>query len=167
MLSRSLALALVVVAASPVLAEEPPPPAAPPAAPVAVPSADDVKKVTNYYLKGHDQGPILLDLLLCTKVEKNAEKKNECVAELPPSIKKGEPITAFIKLMVPQGPKYEDVKLKFLLDGEVRSTSDYTVEQSWSGYSVYKTVTGSKGGTWEVQVLWGANLLASKKIKVE
>ena len=51
--------------------------------------------------------------------------------------------------------------------GEVRSTSDYTVEQSWSGYSVYKTVTGSKAGTWEVQVLWGANVLASKKIKVE
>ena len=68
---------------------------------------------------------------------------------------------------MPQGPKYEDVKLKFLLDGEVRSTSDYTVEQSWSGYSVYKTVTGSKAGTWEVQVLWGENVLASKKVKVE
>lgn len=167
-LSRSnlLAAALVVVslAGAARAQEATPPPAGPPP---PAPSADEIKKVTNYFLKGKDGGPILMDFQLCTDVAKNEEGKNTCAAELPASAKKGDAVTAFVRFFAPKGGKYEDLKIKFLLDGEVRTTSDFTVTDSWTGYTNYKKTTLSKAGNWEVQVLRGETVLQSKKVTVQ
>ena len=90
-----------------------------------------------------------------------------CGAPLPTTLKKGDAITAFVKFFAPKGGKYEDLKIKFLVDGEVRSTSDFTVTESWTGYANYKKTTANKLGTWEVQVLRGDVVLESRKIGVE
>jgi hypothetical protein len=144
-------------------AQETQPAAAPPP---PAPTADEIKRVTAYYLKGAAAGPILLELTLCSEIGKNDEGKMACGPELPASIKKGDAITAFVKLFAPKGGKYEDLKVKFLLDGEVRTTADFTVTESWTGYGNYKKTTASKAGTWEVQVLRGEVVLASKKVSV-
>lgn len=163
---RTSLAAVVFALAAPVLAQEPAP-AAPSSPPPPAPTAEEIKKVTNYYLHGKDVGPVLIDFVLCSEVGKNEEGKMACMAELPPTIKKGDAVTAFVKFLAPKGGKYEDLKIKFLLDGDVRSTSDFTVTESWTGYANYKKTTASKPGLWEVQVLRGEAVLAAKRIKVE
>ena len=51
--------------------------------------------------------------------------------------------------------------------GEVRSTSDFTLSEAWTGYANYKQTTASKAGTWEMQVLRGETVLSSAKVTVE
>jgi hypothetical protein len=143
---------------APAEATTPPPPA---------PTAEEVQKVTSYFLRGAAGGPILLGLQLCAEVGKNAEGKLECTTELGAKAKKGDKLTAFVRFFAPKGGKYDDVRVRFLLDGEVRSTSDMTVTESWTGYGNYKTTTASKAGTWEAQVLRGDAVLASRKVTVE
>jgi len=139
-------------------AAAPPPPA---------PTDEEIKRVTNYYLKGKDGGPVLMDFVLCAEIGKNEEGKTACTAELPATIKKGDSIAAFVKFFAPKAGKYEDLKIKFLLDGEVRTTSDFTVSESWTGYSNFKKSTASKAGSWEIQVLRGETVLATKKVAVQ
>jgi hypothetical protein len=135
----------------------PPPPA---------PTTEEVNKVVQYFLKGAPAGPILMEATLCKKTEK-VEGKLACVEKLPAKIKKGEAIIALVRFFVPKGAKYEDTKVKFLLDGEVRSTSDFTLTEAWTGYSNYKQTTASKAGTWEVQILRGDTVLNKQTIVVE
>jgi hypothetical protein len=123
--------------------------------------------VTAYYVHGQAGGPILMDLSLCAEVGRNPEGRLECTAALGPTLKKGDKLTAFVRFFAPKGGKYEDVKVRFLLNGEVRTTSDMTITESWTGYANYKTSQASKAGTWEVQVLRGDVVLASRKVVVE
>jgi hypothetical protein len=152
--------------ATSVLAQEAVPAATPPGPPPPAPTADEVKKVTEYYLKGVGGGPILMESVLCAKAER-VEGKLACLEKLPATIKKGDPIIAYVKFFVPKGGKYEDLKVKFLLNGEVRSTSDFTLTESWTGYANYKQATAQKPGTWEVQVLRGETVLAKHSVIVE
>ena len=160
-----IALVLLLSAADPT----PPPAAAPPAAAAvpAQPTAAEIKKVVDYYLHGKDGGPVILEFVACKKVDKNAEGKLACLEPMGASAKKGETITAFVRAFVPKDGKYEDLKVRFLLNGETRSTSDFTVTESLTGYASYKATTASKPGTWEIQVLRGEAQLGSQKVAVE
>ncbi len=108
----------------------------------------------------------MIDFRLCGAIGKSAGGKNVCESELGGSATKGDQLNAFIRFFAPKGGKYEDLKVRFLLDGEVRSTSDFTVSESWTGYTNYKRTTMSKGGTWQVEVMQGEKVLASKAITV-
>lgn len=141
-------------------------PAAPAGPPPPAPSADEVKKVTEYYLRGKDVGPILIELVICKKMGKSADNKSVCEEKHGDTLKKGDPLIAFTRFFVPKGAKYEDLKVKFLLNGEVRSTSDFTLQESWTGYGNYKQTTASKTGSWEIVVLRGDSQLASAKVNV-
>jgi hypothetical protein len=159
-------VAVLALLATPALAQDAAP-AAPAAPPPPAPTAEEIQKVTAYYLKGKEGGPILIDFALCAELGKNEDGKTTCAVPLAATIKKGDGITAFVKFFAPRGGKYEDLQVKFLLNGEVRSTSDMSVTESWTGYSNYKKTTASKPGTWEVQVLRGDKVLGSKTVKVE
>ena len=159
----TIAAVVVVVAAGLARAQDPVPPAGPPP---PAPTPDEIRRVHAYYVNGKDVGPILLELSLCNEIGKNAEGKNACVTPLPATVKKGDSVTAFVKFFSPKGSKYEDLKIRFLLNGEVRTTSDFTVTESWS-YGNYKKTTVGKPGTWEVQVMRGETVLDSKKVSVE
>ncbi len=140
--------------------------AAPPAAPPAAPTADEVNRVVAYFLRGAAAGPVLMESTLCQKTEK-IDGKLACAQKLPATIKKGDTIIAFVKFFVPKGGKYDDVKVRFLLGGEVRSTSDFTLSEAWTGYSNYKQTTAAKAGAWEVQVLRGDVVLSSQTVTVQ
>ncbi len=131
------------------------------------PTADEINRVTAYFLNGKEGGPILVEFKLCAAVGKTPEGKNQCDDEYGDTVKKGEPINAFVKFFAPKGSKYEDLKVRFLLDGEVRTTSDFTVSESYAGYSNYKRTTASKAGTWTIEVVRGDTVLAKKSLKAE
>ena len=164
-LCQSLAAVFVVAGlqAFPAVAQDAPAAARP--APAA-PSADEIKKVTDYFLYGKDQGPILMDFILCAEVGRNDQGKLDCLKTLESTVKKGTAITAFVRFFGPKGGKYEDLTVKFLLDGDVRSTSDFTVTEAWTGYSNYKKSTATKTGTWTIQVLRGDVVLKEQNITV-
>jgi hypothetical protein len=134
---------------------------------VPTPSQEETRKVVDYFLKGKDSGPILLEFSPCKKTNKGLDGKLVCEEQITGAVKKGDPIIAYVKFFVPKGAKYDDLKIKFLLNGEVRSTSDFTLTESWTGYANYKQTTASKPGTWEMQVLRGDTLLQSHKVTVE
>jgi hypothetical protein len=136
-------------------------------APPPAPSADEIKRVTAYWQRGQAGGPILMDLLLCSEAGRNAEGRLECLGEVGASLKKNDKLTAFVRFFAPKGGRYDDIKVRFLLNGEVRTTSDLSVTESWVGYANYKTTTVSKAGTWEAQVLRGDVVLAARKVVVE
>lgn len=142
------------------------PAAAPAGPPPPAPSADEVKKVTEYYLRGKDVGPVLIELVICKKMGKGADGKSICEEKHGDTLKKGDPLIAFTRFFVPKGAKYEDLKVKFLLNGEVRSTSDFSLQESWTGYGNYKQTTASKTGSWEILVLRGDTQLAAAKVNV-
>lgn len=169
---KSLAFGLLALLfAAPAFAGdvEPPPAPAPASAgpPPAAPSADEIKKVTEYFLRGKDAGPILMDFVPCKKTGKNAEGKLVCEEKLDGKAKKGEALIAYVRFFVPKGAKYEDLKIKFLHNGEARSTSDFTLSESLTGYASYKQTTASKPGTWEMHVLRGDTVLQKSSITVE
>ncbi len=148
MLLRVCALALSVSSAAFAQAPSstPPTPAEPAVTEAALPpppapTADDINKVTAYYLRGKEGGPILIEFKLCGAIGKNPEGKMACDVELGDTIAKGEPVSAFVRFFSPKGGKYEDLKVKFVHNGEVRSTSDFTVTESWTGYANYKRTT--------------------------
>ncbi len=147
---------------APAASTSPAPAALPPA-----PTADEIQRVTAYYLHGAAAGPVLIGLQLCAEIGKNAEGKLDCSVPLPPSIKKGDKVSAFVRFFAPRGGKYDDVRVRFLHDGVVRSTSDMSVTESWTGYGNYKTTTATKAGTWEAQVLRGEVVLDRRSVKVE
>ncbi|HEY4222173.1 MAG TPA: hypothetical protein VGO62_12540, partial [Myxococcota bacterium] len=96
----------------------------------------------------------------------NADGKLTCDEVLGATAKKGDPLIAFVRFFVPKGGKYDDLKIVFLLDGEKRSSSDFTLSESWSGYANYRQATAFKAGTWEMQVLRGDQLIADAKVVV-
>ena len=163
------ALALIVscVLALPARAGDDTPAPVPSGPPPPAPSAEEIKKVTEYFLRGKEAGPVLMDFIPCKKTGKNAEGKLTCEEPITGNVKKGEALIAYVRFFVPKAAKYEDLKIKFLLNGEVRTTSDFTVSEAWTGYANYKQTTASKAGTWELQVLRGEALLSSAKVTVE
>ena len=169
--SRSAAVLVALLTTSTAFAAEPSTTAAPAplatAPPPPAPTAEEIQRVTAYYQHGAAGGPVLLGLQLCAEVGKNVDGKLECTVELPARAKKGDKLTAFVRFFAPKGGRYDDVRVRFLLDGEVRSTSDMTVTESWTGYGNYKTTTASKAGTWVAQVLRGDAVLASRNVTVE
>jgi hypothetical protein len=165
--SIALALLALVLAAPALAGDDAPPPAAPAGPPPPTPSADEIKKVTEYFLRGKDVGPVLMDFVPCKKTGKSAEGKLVCEEKLEGKAKKGDALIAYVRFFVPKAAKYEDLKIKFMLNGEVRSTLDFTVSEAWTGYANYKQTTASKAGTWEMQVLRGENILAKSSVIVE
>ena len=164
----AFALLALVIALPAFAGDDAPAPApAPTGPPPPAPSADGLKKVTEYFLRGKDVGPVLMDFVPCKKTGKNADGKLTCEEKLDGKAKKGDALIAYVRFFVPKGAKYEDLKIKFLLNGEIRSTSDFTLSEAWTGYSNYKQTTASKAGTWEMQVLRGENVLAKSSVTVE
>lgn len=157
-------LLLALAASSPAFAQDAAPPPAEP--PPPAPSADEINRVTAYYLKGKDGGPILIEFKLCGTIAKNDEKKNICEAEYGDTANKGDQVNAFVRFFAPRGGKYDDLKVRFSHNGEVRSTTDMSVTESWTGYTNYKRTAVGKPGTWDVEVLRGEAVLAKKSLQV-
>ena len=161
---RFIMFSLVALAASAALAEDPAAATPPPTPPPPAPTADEINRVTAYYLHGKDGGPIMLEFKLCAAIGKNAENKNTCDGELGDTIKKGDAIVAYVRFFAPKGGKYEDLSVRFSHNGEMKSTSTFSVTESWTGYSNYKRNTAGKVGAWDVEVLQGDKVIAKKTV---
>jgi len=130
--------------------------AAPAAAPPPAPTPEEINKVLNYEDNGKDSGPILLQLVPCNKVDtaKGSPTQFTCIEPITGPVKKGTTVNAWLQFFCPKGGKYEDVTLQWLLDGQVRTTTDVKVEGQ-GRTRTWKASTLSKPGKWQIKLQRG------------
>lgn len=160
-LSR-IAISAVLLSAGLTFAEDAAAPSSPP------PSSDEIKRVLDYQDNGKDRGPALLDLVACNKVDqaKGSATIFTCLEPITAPVKKGTLVNAWTQWFCPKGGKYEDVAIQWLFEGQVRSTSDLTVE-GLARTRTWRAQTLSKAGKWTIKVLRGSTELGSTTVTVE
>src|SRR4051812_46408553 len=96
----------------------------PPAGPVETPTQAEARKVINYYYQGKDQGPVLVELKACLKLEPARDnlQRSDCLETVNGPVKKGTTVSAWTLWMVPEGGNYDDVFIQVSHEGLVRST---------------------------------------------
>ncbi len=143
--------------------------AAPAAAPPPAPTPEEINKVLNYEDNGKDVGPILMVIQPCNKVDtaKGSPTQFTCIEPITGPVKKGSTVNAWLQFFCPRGGKYEDITLQWLLDGQVRTTTDVKVEgvgrtRTWKASSL------AKPGKWTIKLQRaGADMGAPVTVTVE
>ncbi len=132
------------------------------------PSALEVKKVLDYYFGAKGQGPILVELKLCSKVDgsKDSPTRAECTEEATGPIFKKGTLQVWSLWLVPEGDAYEDVTFQYVHDGVARSTFEVPLKAAYRT-RVWRPMPLTKSGKWEVKVLRAGKELASLKLNVE
>jgi hypothetical protein len=138
------------------------------ATPVAVPTADELRRVLDYQEHGKDRGPVLLDLMPCLKVDttKGSSTQYNCLEVVSGPIKKGTVVNAWTSWFCPKGGAYDDLAIQFVHEGVVRQTIDVKIE-GLSRTRTYRSHTFSKAGKWQIKVLRADKELASATVIVE
>ena len=117
---------------------------------MAVPDADMVKEVIDYYYQGQEQGPILAEAKICKTVE-----ALECVEGIEPS--------SFP--LVPKGATYDDILVEYRYEGTPWRVQPHKVESSIR-YRVVDSFKLNKAGNWAITVRKGPNTLKTFDVKV-
>jgi hypothetical protein len=166
---KKLAMCAVVALGGVAMAQEAEPGAAPAQEPVKAPSADAVRSTWDYFYKGQGQGPVLVDIKLCTKVdtEKDSPTKFECLSEVgPEGVKANTPVYVWQAYLVPQGDTIEDMMVQVKQGNVVRETKDVKLKgegwraRQWTGVRL------SKPGEWTVNIMRGDQELKTLRVKV-
>lgn len=153
---KKLAMCAVVAFGGVSMAQDAAAPAEAPAhEPVKVPSADAVKSTWDYFYKGQNQGPVLVDAKLCTEVAKDGPNKFECVAEVAPEgVKANTTVNVWQAYLVPQGDSIDDLMVQVKQGNVVRETKDVKLKgegwrtRQWTGVRL------SKPGDWTITIIY-------------
>ena len=131
------------------------------------PSSRDVKKVTDYFLSGKKQGPILTDFSACLTVEKSkkSSRRYECTKTAPAKVKVGTAVSAWSSWLVPQNGLYDDVMIQFVHDGIVRNTMDVKLNEGFRKRA-YRTKVLNKVGQWKINIMRNRKILATTNLSV-
>lgn len=142
-------------------------PAVPAAPPAPAPSPEVIKQFLDYQERGAASGPVLLDLIPCTKVDntKGSPTQYQCIEPVKGSVPKGTTVFAWLQWMVPKDGKYEDVQIQFLHEGQVRKTVDNPVAgfgrtRGWRGENFNKV------GKWTIKITRGAQEFGTATVDV-
>jgi len=132
------------------------------------PSSAEARRVIEYYYTGKAEGPLLVDSVLCLKVDtaEGSASRHNCVEKAGETVPNGTSVAVWTMWMVPSGGSYDDVMIQFLHDGVTRSTMDLPLTSSVR-YRTYRRMALSKAGNWEVKVMRGAEELSKHTVTVE
>ena len=131
-----------------------------PALAQTAPTAEEINKVMDYYKNGQDQGPILLEAVLCGKVDR---KTKECQDPVGQSVAAKSKVELKMRWFVPKEGKYDDIRIEWAHNGEIRRTSDLKLSGSMN-YRTWKAKTLSKVGDWEVRIRRGDKMIKTLKV---
>ena len=116
------------------------------------PSAEEARKVVDYYYNGQGRGVILADHFLCTEVALEGEAKNDCrLRHELPAVAQGAEMLLWMNFLVPSGDDAEILML-FSRNGRVRSTAQIAVKGAVR-YRTWKKIPTAKAGEWQVTIL--------------
>lgn len=116
------------------------------------PSADEVRKVVQFYYNGKT-GVYLIDIKLCEGVFKEGEQKNNCKDEITSGeIFTGDDAVVWMHFFAPDGAK-ETVLVQYNRNGITRRTSSRKVRGAIR-YRVWVPFKVDKAGSWDVKVIY-------------
>ena len=116
------------------------------------PSAEEVRKVVDYYYNGQSRGVILAEHFLCTEVALEGDDKNDCRAKHAlPAVAQGAEMLLWMNFLVPSGDE-ADILVLFSRKNRVRSTAKIAVKGAIR-YRTWKKIPTAKVGDWQVTVL--------------
>lgn len=116
------------------------------------PSADEVRKVVQFYYNGKS-GVYLIDIKLCEGVHKEGEQKNNCKDEITSGeIFTGDEAVVWMHFFAPDGAK-ETVLVQYNRNGITRRTSSHNVRGAIR-YRVWVPFKVEKAGAWDVKVVY-------------
>ncbi len=116
------------------------------------PSADEVRKVVQFYYNGKS-GVYLVDIKLCEGVYKEGEQKNNCKDEITSGeVFSGDEVIVWMHFFAPDGAK-ETVLVQYNRNGITRRTSSHTVRGAVR-YRVWVPFKVEKAGNWDVKVVY-------------
>jgi len=137
--------------------------AVPAVAQPAVPSADEINKVLNYFNDGKDTGPILVEAALCGKVDR---KTKECTDPVTDKTEAKKTVELLMRWFVPKDGVYDDIRIEWIHEGEVRLTSDLKITTAYN-YRTWKAKTLKKEGAWEIRIRRGDDEIKTIKVTAE
>ncbi|MBS1150365.1 MAG: hypothetical protein H6Q89_2063 [Myxococcaceae bacterium] len=132
------------------------------------PSADEVRRVLDYYFNGKDRGPTLVELKACLKVDgaKDSPTRFECIEEVKGPVKLNTNVHGWMTWFLPKGSNYDDVVLQFSHEGTVRSTIDVKLDQEMRART-WRSQNMSKKGKWTISVVRAGTVLGTTTVTVE
>jgi hypothetical protein len=135
---------------------------------VKAPTADEIKRVLDYQESGKEAGPVLLELVPCTKVDitKGSATQYNCLEPVTGPIKKNTTVNAWMSWFCPKGGVYEDLTVQFLHEGQIRQTIDLKIE-GFSRTRTFRSHQFGKAGKWQIKVLRGDKELGAASVTVE
>lgn len=115
------------------------------------PTAQEVKKVIEYYKKGQGLGVVLVESMLCKEIYRSGPKKHEAKDVISTTaFKKGEKVFLWMNFLVPEHDK-ASIHFEYKRRGKVRKADDITISTATRYRSWKRMPTGQKG-TWEVTI---------------
>jgi hypothetical protein len=129
---------------------------------IAVPTAEEIRKVSKYYYEGKPQGPILVEVKACTKIdfEKTSPTKNECIEEVRGPLPRGTHVHAWTLWMVPEGGQYDDAAIQYVHEGEVHASIDLNLTPALRSRA-FRANALTRPGKWEIRVVRKGNILGT------
>ena len=127
----------------------------------ALPKANIVKQVVDYFYAGQKEGPILIDAKICRTVKDlNCEDAMDLNAVLL-----GDSIKVWMQFFVPKGAVYDDIFVEYKHEVLPRHLTAHKVEGSIR-YRVVDTYKPDKPGNWTITIKKGVTSLKSFNVKV-
>lgn len=115
------------------------------------PTADEAKKVIDYYYGG--DGAVLASIQVCKDVPNTGDRQYECVNEVQPSdLLAGETYDLRMVYLVPREQQLDDIFVQYNRGGITRSTDEVSVSGSIR-YRTWKTFSLDTAGSWTIKVL--------------
>lgn len=127
----------------------------------AVPPADAIKQVVDYYYHGQNEGPVLVEAKVCKTVHK-LECKTEMDTE---SVPKGETVNVWMQFFVPEDAVYDDIMIEYTHEGVPRRLIPYSIKGSIR-YRVVDQYKLNKTGSWEITIKKGTQGLKTFALEV-
>ena len=117
------------------------------------PTADEARKVIDYYYNGKGQGAVLMDLKICGGIgQQEGVDKNECLNKVDPArIQTDQELFLWMNFLIPLDDT-ADVIVAFSRSGKVRRTSSIKLTTA-TRYRTWKRIPTDKAGQWSISFL--------------
>ena len=127
----------------------------------AMPEANIVKEVIDYFYNGQKEGPVLTDAKICKTIKGlNCEDTMDLNA-----VEAGAPVKVWMQFFVPKGAVYDDIFVEYKHEGLARYLTAHKVEGSIR-YRVVDTYKPDKIGDWTITIKKGETNLKLFNVKV-
>lgn len=115
------------------------------------PSAEQTRRVMDYYNQGKGMGAVLVDVKLCTEMGKDEESKNDCAKALAESdITVGQEVYLWMNFMIPVDDT-ANVFISYTRNNRIRQTQAITLKSAFR-YRTWKKIATDKPGEWVIKI---------------